>query len=1112
MMQIRIYIEGEYREIDLFDDEDIRMDLSIAEVQNIKKKNSAFTKDFNIPGSKNNNIIFQNFYNPNSVQFSYDVRSKFPAIILYQGYIIFEGYLRLNNSVITQTEVFYNVSFYTQVGDLAANISDKYMRDLDLSYLDEPWDFTLLRNLTDFDIYLPSEVQQSGITFWNLANRGYVYQNTTGGTLTNQVNYVATPLLEFSDIPSQVPAGTDTSGNITFSNPNNSVKYWYFTPNIQIRELYTQIFSQNGYEVQSEFMDTAYFGRYYLPLTFSEDNYPLQARTPQFIVQQNGLLDASGYTPFFCFQEACSTAATAGGNHRAINPNPVIQDNINASTGNGYSILLSNPGFYEFKISFDATNSGATDNLLIGYCLRLNNGPLSVSGWSMAGFTQLVPTGTTANTYTNYFSFNSSSEAFNLSNYFAFDLASQYPWGADIYVENLRIELIASPLTPRYIDGLFKYNLEFPENDFKQIDFIQSINKLFNLVVVPILDQEKILKVEPIIDYYSTGEVLDWTNKVDRNKPINVLPTTVILDGTLFFDYKSEKDLGHDTFSKAKNRQFGTKNISLSTDYKDRITTIGTLFSSQIDYVIDINTDDFTITSPIYYLTKQNDSNGESINIFNPYSTNPQLLYRGITISSQQFGTYYVSGNPNPSFTRFFWEVEQPAPPTPITQSSWMVNNRFTTYPWGLSGFSHFTNFNKNDRYDPDEQDFTCYEDMYDVYYKDYIEDLTSAQSRVLSCYVFLEPFEIKKLNFSEKIFIDGEYYRLNKIKNYSLLKRDVVEVELVKITKEYRPHRVRYFDLIPCNSGDTTIHTSTDLNATMFSFVKNYVKLRPDNKCYLVELGEYNSSYTYEKVYNAVLPNVQDDVSAFFTNCFDCQTFSVPVIGSGMTIYDELFCPTYNPVPYPPSPTASPTFTPTPTQTPTATLQPCECVEVSFYNDGEVEDPIQYTDCNGDTQVEFVPAFGFFVDCMCNDSWQIGLRITYKILGDCPFITPTPTPQVTASPTPTSTSGFVPSATPTRTQTSTPTRTPTRTPTPTPTKTEFYYFIRAVSNCNTGQVTGPTYVAFSTISLPIGTFVNMDTLLSANCAWKITGVTIGPEDDIISGSCGTSLPVGCCC
>jgi hypothetical protein len=91
-----------------------------------------------------------------------------------------------------------------------------------------------------------------------------------------------------------------------------------------------------------------------------------------------------------------------------------------------------------------------------------------------------------------------------------------------------------------------------------------------------------------------------------------------------------------------------------------------------------------------------------------------------------------------------------------------------------------------------------------------------------------------------------------------------------------------------------------------------------------------------------------------------------------------------------------------------------------------------------------------------------------------------------------------------------TPTPTPTRTPTSTP--MEFYYFIEAVSNCDTGAASGPTYIAKSFVSLSIGTFVNMSSLPNPNCTWKIISETVGPEDDIISGSCGTSLPVSCCC
>jgi hypothetical protein len=130
----------------------------------------------------------------------------------------------------------------------------------------------------------------------------------------------------------------------------------------------------------------------------------------------------------------------------------------------------------------------------------------------------------------------------------------------------------------------------------------------------------------------------------------------------------------------------------------------------------------------------------------------------------------------------------------------------------------------------------------------------------------------------------------------------------------------------------------------------------------------------------------------------------------------------------------------------------------------------------------------------------------TFKIVEICGSIGATPTPTVT--PTSTTTPTITPTST--GTITTTPTSTPTITPTSTP--MEFYYFIRAVSNCDTGAASGPTYIAKSLVSLSIGTFVNMSSLPNPNCAWKIISETVGPEDDIISGSCGTSIPVGCCC
>jgi hypothetical protein len=45
-LQIRTYVDGNQEFIELYGNEDIDMEVSFAEIQDITKKNSAFTKEF----------------------------------------------------------------------------------------------------------------------------------------------------------------------------------------------------------------------------------------------------------------------------------------------------------------------------------------------------------------------------------------------------------------------------------------------------------------------------------------------------------------------------------------------------------------------------------------------------------------------------------------------------------------------------------------------------------------------------------------------------------------------------------------------------------------------------------------------------------------------------------------------------------------------------------------------------------------------------------------------------------------------------------------------------------------------------------------------------------
>ena len=879
MLQLITEILGEKIVLDLYGDEEILASISIAEVQDISQKNSSFTQDFNLPGSKINNQVFQHFYNVNSVQTNYDARNKFSAYFTYDGYTIMTGYIRLNSVVQTRTEIVYNVNFYNQIGDVASNISDKYMRDLDLSYLSHPYNEQLgYDSIPDPDLansgYIPQPT--SGITYWSLFSKGYQYQVTSGGTQLATIEPTITPLLQFSQ--------QNSSDAGTFSNEDSPVRYFYFTPTIKINELYRQVFLQSGYDIDSDFFDTAYFNRFHLPLSFSDTLYPLQSFQPEYGFSASTPA-FSGRTQFFCQNDTC-TVATAGSPPQdfLLPPSTVFLDNFSANTGNNYSFQLTEPGLYHFRANFTAVNTGLTSGTVVMYIMRQFSSATSFTGLSMQNNAYTIPGSTTGDSVTFDFNINTANKGTSLTDFYSIN--TFFSNTASLKISGLTFQLIPEDNNPRYITGDFDYNLEFPENEFKQIDFIQSINKMFNLVVVPNTEFPSKIRVEPVIDYFHSGEVLDWTSKVDRNSPILVQPTTTFLQGTISYQFPDEEDTANTNFRELNNRNFGTQNITLNTDYKDSIINIQPVFSALVDYVIPTPLSTQFPTLPIHYLSVQKDVEGTSTNFFSPYETNPQLFYRGIIIPSTNFGSF--SGTPS----EVVWRIDDPSGTTPsLIVKSFPNNHRFTTYPFGVSGFSHYINFNKTDFFDIREKQYCGTSDMYDIYWKDYILDLTDDESRMVSLYVYLTPFEIQQLDFSELILIDGNYYRINKIADYSLSRPNVVLVELIKKTRDYTSHPVRYFDLDSC-TGSTIIHTSTDYNATIYAYVGNYIKV--GGTCYEVVESTYNSSYTYQRVNNDYYYSEDTLQPVVFQSCSDCTGATSNVyftVSTPLDIYDELPC-----------------------------------------------------------------------------------------------------------------------------------------------------------------------------------------------------------------------------
>jgi hypothetical protein len=942
-LRIRTVISGVHKYLDLFDDEDILMSFSVGEIQDITSKNSSYSKSFTLPGTKNNNDIFNYFYDVNSVPLDFDPNDKFDAIISWDGYEILVGNIRLDGVTIQGEDFTYQITFYNQVGNLSANIGDKFLRQTDLSHLSHPFtEQVILQSNVDYNLFpitgATNYSYQNGKTMWGLYNIGYSYSGNS-----RFIQPEITPLVEFSDLSGLTY--TPKFGYFDFS--GTPVNDYYFKPTLQIKELYSSIVRDAGYEIQSDFFDTSYFERFYLPLKFLDETvYSRNAIIPCYTYENLGFF-------FSTSPQSASTNPSSGVICNTLNLSATTEFiNIppffaglytfkfsytaqrNLFSGCGFTIINTGPGnlTYQYRNSSGVVSTGFIPSIdiglpynVIGEFLLITGGNGTVTNETSSDVslfyndytsTQVLredglcsnETSTTQVEFTKDFNFTGNSDI------------QFYFFGTNATISNFKFEIFTGP---RFLVSgqTFDYALEFPDNDYKQIDFITSINRYFNLVVVPSPDKPNTLIIEPIVDYFGKGELLDWTTKVDYNQLQSLSPTTSLINGTLQFNFQLDQDYANQDFKTASNKVFGTDKINLNIPYKNSSTNFTYIFSSPIDITINsVQSNYLTLSS--FSKIKNTDVTGTTLQQFQPFKILPRVVFRGLTLPSLNYG--FIGTGATQLQTWYMQSFGTTYPQTRFTNI-----NRFTTYPFNYSGFSHYINFRGEDltTIQPREFEFLA-EDLYDIYYKDYIDDLISPENKIYKLKIYLTPNEVKSLLFNETILIKNSLFRINKIDNFNLLEPSICDLELVKLTKTYDEHRKLYYDLIPCVSGATR-YSNSDLNYNLYAYIGNYVTLFDDDVnalgCHQVVQGSYNENNNYQHYYisSGFTPNFVNAYSD--CNCTGFTAFDVVQDGSVVPPV-----PSATPTPTPtstqvptPTPTTTQTSTPTTTQTPTVTQTP---------------------------------------------------------------------------------------------------------------------------------------------------------------------------------------------
>ena len=114
------------------------------------------------------------------------------------------------------------------------------------------------------------------------------------------------------------------------------------------------------------------------------------------------------------------------------------------------------------------------------------------------------------------------------------------------------------------------------------------------------------------------------------------------------------------------------------------------------------------------------------------------------------------------------------------------VVDTITTYGYGGHLNDPYTPTNDINFGAPFEIQFTANTypttNLFNAYHSQYIAEITSKDSKLLTCSALLNTTDINNLDFSKYIWIDGVLFRLNKVENFNPMEYNTTKISLLKV------------------------------------------------------------------------------------------------------------------------------------------------------------------------------------------------------------------------------------------------------------------------------------------------------------------------------------------
>jgi hypothetical protein len=684
--------------LDLYENEKMHLNYKFTDITDFASVGN-YSQEFRVPASATNVDFFGAIFNVNFDGW-FDFRKKVEAVLTVNTIPIASGHIQVKKLYWQTGKLFeFEVVFFGEVPNLARLLNEKKLKDIE----------SIVAGDLDYDLlHANVETPPNEHTILTLCDKW----NLTANNPEGQPIY-------WQDQP--------------WYEPSQPLYVGHLTPAVKAQYLFDQIMNDAGLQYTSD------------NLAGCLDNVYVPFVNGQYLNSSLGLNDNASTLAYATNQTFTFTPTNNIKNLYA--PLTEYEDAGNDWSGGIYTAPFSGQFTFRIWANGTATSSGSNyvTDLILSYFYYVNDVFVDST------FSNFVDN---SNLYSHTFlkdntvtlSLNAGDTlkikiegvggVYNTS---TFDIAFVGNGANDYTGTGVELVSVGTALTG---DTCV---MQFNAPDMKQIDFITSIQKMFNLVFVADKTLPNTLRIEPMVEYIASGNTLDWSQKLDLSKDIMYSPTTDLQKSKFSFTYTEDGDYFNSIY-KDNGRIYGRYEVTESdfeviNEFATGEEKVELAFAS-------------TPSAPV-----------ENTNVVVPKFLNSE----GQFVQPKPRILYY--------FADFFVNMYDEVSDTVIQTAVKCLNNYSTM---------NATVSDKDLNFAPEIPPHTIianpYENLYNRWWRNYYRELFDGQARILEGMFALTLNDVFTFQFSDKIWIIDSWWRVLEINGYVVGEQDMTSVKLIRV------------------------------------------------------------------------------------------------------------------------------------------------------------------------------------------------------------------------------------------------------------------------------------------------------------------------------------------